>query len=265
MLGLNNLLEILFLSGICYLFMRWLQNDSRNLLIYFYGYWAAIGISYYANFAIMHLFLLHSAPFIFIFFILLHQEVIQKNFITFQKTITHMNLEPELVPENLVRAALYALNGTKHFLCIIQNDATDLSPFLTTPFFLHTPLTYDALCFIIDSSRFDHQKFIWCTASGSISSVNASLQSTSVASANTSVMPQWQQDALLLSVKTNTIILHADPATRSFDCVIHGTIHQKIPTHAILPFLKKNLHHIPTGKKSYEEKAIKYPPQQPSA
>jgi hypothetical protein len=239
----KDVIEIIFFTSIIYVFCLWLKKDkSHNLLFYFFGYCIIFCFSALLNLSTIVTFLIYSAPIALIIFIIFHQELLQRNFIT----LTHMpitSLETFDWPEHLIRASLHAINNNKQLICVIENQA-DLKPFLYTPIPCNTVLLQNLITILIDSTGFDQKKILWCNTQGKLVGINGEWQITAHETWQTQSvndLPTWKQDALLMTLKTDTIIYKADPTKRAFDVVIKGTVYENLAAHQTLLLLKKHL------------------------
>lgn len=244
LLFIKDLVEILFLSGAIYYFSLWLKKDRRhNLLVYFYAYCAIFLVANLLHLPTISAFLAYSSPLILILFIIFHQELLQRNFITLAKASVTISEEADEWLENIIRASLYAINNNKQLLCVIENHS-DLKPFLDTPVIFNSPLQQNILMLLLDSNGFDAQKLLWCNTHGRLVGINCTWRITSHdvwQSSQVKELPSWQQDALLMTLKTDTIVFKADPAKRTFDLITKGTLHENISAHHTLALIKKQL------------------------
>lgn len=236
-------IEIFFFATIIYFFCLWLKKDkNHNLLIYFFGYSVVFCFAALLNLATIVTFLIYSAPITLLLFIIFHQELLQRNFITL--TNTHSKaIEVADWQEQLIRASLHAINNNKQLICAIEHRA-DLNPFLYAPLVFNTPLSQNLITFLIDSAGFDQKKILWCNAHGKLIGINGEWQVTPHETWQTqsvTELPTWKQDALLMTLKTDTIIFKADPSKRVFDVVIKGTVYENLAAHQVLMLFKKHL------------------------
>lgn len=238
---LKNILEILFFSGIIYFFSLWLKKDKRaNLLFYFYAYAVIFSVTYFLNLSTIHLFLLYSSPFALLLFILLHQETLQRNFVTFTTSPSMTCTNNETWIENLIRICLHHMNNNVFLFVVIENQS-DLKPFIHSNYLLQSPLSLELLLLVTESPHFDKGKLLWCTSNGKLVGVNSSWQLLTSLHGLPSI-PTWQQEALLMTLKTDTIVFKVNPANRCFEVILKGTLYETINAHQIVPFIKKNLY-----------------------
>jgi len=238
-----NFVEIIFLSSTVYYFSLWLKKDKRhNLLLYFYCYCLLMIATYLLHLPTLNLFLLYTSPIALLLFIIFHQEQLQKNFITLVNTTkSHPKNTSEWL-ENLIRASLHGINSNKSLIVAIE-QCSDVSPFVEPACSLAGDLSFDSLLLVIDSPHFDQNKILWCSYQGQLKGVNCALLTSQTTPIGTDI-PAWQQYALLMTLKTDTIIFKTNIAQRTFDVVIKGTCTPNIPAHQILTFIKK---YVPTS------------------
>lgn len=237
----KDLLEIIFFSITIYYFSLWLKRDkSYNLLVYFYAYCALFCAASLIHLPTVTAFLLYSSPLILLFFIIMHQEILQRNFISVQKSSITANESDDWL-EQLLRASLYAINNNKQIVCVIENQ-TDLGPFLQTPLIFNSPLQQNIILLLMESSGFDAQKIVWCSATGKLIGINCTWRIATDdvwKSLDVKELPAWQQDALLMTLKTDTILFKADPVKRNFDIIIKGVLHENCSAAHALALIKK--------------------------
>lgn len=251
---LKNSIEIATLSGFFYYFSLWLKKDKeKNLVWYFYSYYLLFMGTWYFNFSVINYFMLYTCPLIFMLLIIVHQDILQRNFISLKKEIP-VSRNQEYI-EQLLRAALATLNKNKNFTCILEHQY-ELKPFIKTDFYLKADLTQECLSYLIDSQSFDEQKFIWCNTQGYILAINTQWkihQTQSMPEIHYSET-QWKEDAILITSKTDAVVIKGNPATRLFDLVTKGQVHEKISAHQILQLLKMQIIQSPQlGEKKYEQ------------
>ncbi len=241
--ALKDVIEILFFSSVIYCFCLWLKKDKKhNLLIYFFSYCLVFCFGVLLNLATVVAFLTYSTPITLLLFIIFHQELLQRNFIT----LTNMPIctsESSDWIEQLIRASLHAINNNKQLICAIEHR-TSLKPFLYSPLVFNSPLAQNLVSLLVDSTGFDSRKIFWCSSQGKLIGINSEWQvcpHETWQSQATIELPTWKQDALLMTLKTDTIIFKADPSKRAFDVVIKGTLYENLAAHQTLSLLKKYL------------------------
>ncbi len=243
MLGIfyvKNALEILFFSTLVYYFSLWLKTDKRhNLLLHFYTYCIGFFLAFILDFSTISLFLLYSSPIILILFIVFHEEILQRNFVTLNNNQPVVCQYDGQWLENLIRISLLTMNNNKSLYVVIENNS-DLKPFMSSDYIFNSPLSLELLMLITESSHFDSHKIIWCNSQGKLIGINSSWSFATASSVQNSV-PSWQQEALLMTLKTDTIIFKVNTKDRNFEIVLKGTLYHTISAHQVVPFIKKHL------------------------
>ena len=120
----QDYIEILFFSYVCYYFTHWLHKDrQKNLVGYFYGYCVfAIG-SYYGGFSTITFFLFAGFPAAMMIFIIMHQDILQRNFIALHNISTKVSLiKPLHWHEMLIRSCLVLLHKQQSVICVIEQQ-----------------------------------------------------------------------------------------------------------------------------------------------
>jgi hypothetical protein len=234
--------EILFLSSIIYIFSLWLKHDKRhNLLAYFYLYCTLLCITSIIGLSVLSIFLFYISPYIAIFFIIFHQDILQKNFISMRNKPSSFTEQNSDWLEHLMRATLQSINNNRSIVCIIQNQ-TNLEFFLDVPFIFNSPLHQNTISLLMESNTFDQHKMIWCTTTGILVGINATykLENNTILEHEKKI-PLWQQNALLMTLKTDTIIFKADASKRLFDIVIKGTLFENLSASHALALIQKHI------------------------
>lgn len=251
---IKNSIEILLLASCFYYFSVWLKKDKeKNLVWYFYCYFFLFITTWYTNLCTLNAFMIYTSPFVAILFVIVHQQILQRNFISIKKEkIPTTNHQDAL--EEVVRAALSSLNKNKHFYCILEH-LSDLRPFIKADFLLKAELKQESISYIIDSKSFDEHKFVWCTTQGQLLAVNTQwkIHQTQAHSEIQTMSNQWKEDAILITSKTDACVIQGNPETRLFELVVNGKLHEKISVHQLLQLLTMQINQssLP-GEKNYE-------------
>jgi len=117
------------------------------------------------------------------------------------------------------------------------------------------------------SQAFEQEKFIWLRYDGSIVSININLtqhQDDIWKEEKIQLMPQWKQDALLISTKTDAFIIATDMAGSSFTIITNGTVLSEISAENVLKIIKKHMNVVIKSKGTqYYECKKSHEKQQP--
>lgn len=241
-----DLIEIALFSSVIYYFSAWLKEDKQKpLLLSFYGYCVAITIGHIAHLQTVSSALFLFAPVLLVVFIVLHQDTLQRNFITLH------NITPSQTTANdwlelLVRSCLVAVSNNKPISCIIQKR-NDLHTLLSCPYEFKCKLSEGLLDLLINSSGFNPKKLIWLKDDGTLQAVNTSWKKNSVdtwLAQEIKEQEQWLQDALFFTAKTDALYCKINPSNRTFTLVAQGKLLEEVSAHAALKTIKKYLGHF---------------------
>lgn len=227
-------LEVIFFASLFYYIALWLKRDKKNnLLIYFYSYCLLSFIAHILQLTTVTYCLFLFSPVVLMFFGLIHQETLQRNFIAFKNTV------PMQVPEHnwlacLFRSCLVALNNNKELLCLIEHHDT-LQPFATASFAIDAQVQESLLDLILESPFYEPSKMLWITSSGRIVGFNTQWQQHQT-------MPlSWKDEAVLYTTKTDVLIIHLDPKQSTFTLAAHGKLFQQLNAHHAFQMIKKHI------------------------
>lgn len=248
---LEDAVEIIIFYFFIHSISGWLARTNNRFLLYFYAYLTILIIASLVSWTGIYSLLIYSGPFLGIFFIVFHQERLQKNFvalnkITFdQKTVTLSNQWPEL----LMRGLLYAMNKEKSVVCVLEY-AEPLP--LVVQHMIEAPLSLSLLTMIVDSTLFDQHKTLWLRKQMLIG-FNSSLvwnKTFSMLEPAVEHADNWIQDGLIITKKTDALIVRVDHKTRLFDLVCQGKLLEKVSSQTALSIIKKYSHLQPMQKET---------------
>ncbi|MCK5633245.1 hypothetical protein KAH94_05815 [bacterium] len=237
----RDLIEITFFTALFYYTSLWLKKDKqKNLLPYFYGYCALSFGAHFIGLTTISYTLFLFAPITAMIFILIHQEFLQKNVVAL-KNITpakHVTLN---WLETLIKTSLLTIDSGKSITCIIEQQDS-LQDLLTTPLFFNAQLKQELLTILLSSASFDQEKMVWVTTQGRFVGINAVWQKKITQhnlENNLHKMPKWKQQALFFTSKTDALVLHINPTSRTFDIVLNGMVIDRMHATKTLEFIKK--------------------------
>ena len=243
LLGWRDYSEIIFFGMVTYQIALYLKKDSHpHLLISFFGLCSVVIGAHHLGLTTISYLVPFGAPAIAMLFILFHQEFLQRNFITLRnKVASNKNVQCDWM-EILIRSCLIAINSNKELTCVIENRdhlATTIENGVT----VNSDISQNLLDILIESTAFNAHKMLWINSQGRLLGINSSWimdVDESWQQATVKELPSWQQDALLMTVKTDAIVLKASPTTRSFDVVKGGKLFGNLSAHDTLHLLKKH-------------------------
>ena len=251
-------IEILCYVGFVYYFSLWLSADKqKNLVMPFYAYCGALCASQLIGLYSLHMLLLYGAPCAVMVFILFHQQVLQKNFVTLRRYSVSTVQSASWV-ETLISMCLYAMNKNKNLsIAIEQNDI--LQPFVKSSCSMNAPVQEQIFEFIIDSTRLDPEKVIWIQNTGYILGANVTwydeLSPSMIDGAYGNCTPQ-QIMGIALTQKTDAIVITLCPQERTFTITMQGTIINSVTATMALNMLKKMMVGKPSKKVNSQAKGI---------
>lgn len=237
----RNIIEIMFFFSLFYYFSLWLNKDKqKNLLPYFYVYCSLTLLAYYTQLTTISYFLLLFAPVAVMLFILVHQELLQRNFVALKNIRPAQHIQ-NLWPESLIRSFLVAINNNKEINCVIENKDSLMS-FLYSPLVLNANIKQGLIKILQESELFDQKKMLWINTQGQLIGVNTSWKESVFQTLGQEEIKDrelWKQSALLLSSKTDALFLRVTPEKRTFDIIFNGKIIDNVKSNNALNIIRK--------------------------
>jgi hypothetical protein len=189
-------------------------------------------------------------------FSIVHQDILQKNFIALARLSARPEeKEPDWL-ETLVRACLVGINQNKTIYGVIENK-NSLAGILSSDMALHTNVQKNILAMAIDSVYYNQEKMIWLTAQGKLLGINAQWRATPsdiIVYSQASSLAQWQQEALFFTHKTDALVFAISPITRTFTLIAQGKIVEQVHANHAISTIKKFMYETNAvkGDTSYE-------------
>ena len=243
LLTVKDVLEILFFTTILYRFSLWLKKDlQKNLVPYLYAYSSAMALAYYLPLPTISSFLLVGAPVALIFLVVIHQEILQKNFVALKNYVPAKVASTDWL-ETLIRSSLIAINNNQSIRCIIEST-DNMQQFLNTPLVLHADIKQELLDIIFSSPSYTQNTLIWLNANGIIKGINAHWQmeyDDDWLAHDMHNLEKWKQDALFFSHKTDALIFNITPESRTFELIAGGKIFNNVSAPHVMYMIKKHL------------------------
>lgn len=243
----RDAVEIGFFATLIYYISLWLKKDQqKKLLPYFYTYCMLIFIAHHAQLStISHLFYTSSA-FILLFFVLIHQHTLQKNFVTLHALIPTRSHKHDWL-EVVTQSSLIALNNNKAFSCVIERHDL-LTSLLETPQPLYADATKSLLDIVMQSPLYDHTRMLWINAHGKLLGINARWlynHHEQISMPTSHDYDTWLQEALFFTSKTDALLFITTPATRTVTLVVQGKSKDKLAMHDARTIIKQYLAQAP--------------------
>ncbi len=263
----TDALEIFFFTTIFYHFSLWLRKDrQKNLLFSFYAYCALAFLSYAFKLDTMTYFLFLYAPVALMLFILLHQDILQKNFIVARSFKPVQPKQQEWLAV-LMQSLLVAVNRNKQVICVIEKNDS-LKTLLTSPLTFNTEANTDLLDILLNSPSFDATKMVLLNHQGNLLAINATWQSLVDETWTSDIqdMETWKQDAFLLTNKTDALVFSILPSSRTCTIIAQKKFLEGISINEAVITIKHYLYGsttpLPTYK-GYHESSTKRAGNQP--
>ncbi|MFA6065598.1 MAG: hypothetical protein WC707_00235 [Candidatus Babeliaceae bacterium] len=247
-------LEIGLLAVGIYYFLRWLSQDTeKNAIVWFYGYSILFFGAYYVQLQTVSLFLIITVPVVGLFFIIIHQHMLQKNFITMTRRAVSIADHTSDWLHTFISACLYGLNKHKDVVWILER-ADMLDVFLTSGSLVKAPLTGPIIELILSSenNNLKNNSMILIDRDGRLVAYDVSWVARGT---------DWKHDALLMSSKTDAIIIKASLSTRLFDIILFGISIERLSVGEVYDLLKyctkkgvreEVMHYVDSHYKNYK-------------
>lgn len=234
----RDCIELIIILTCCYLISKWLERDrTRTLLMYVYCYGIAVILSYVLNIPTINSILLFSAPGVLVAAIVLHQESLQKNFITPYKVMPATTTSDWF--DELMQSCLVAINLNRPFICVIQHN-DDLQSLLTTDCSVNAPLLKTLVVTLINSTLFQEHSIIWTTTNGYLVGINC----TWIHALDSTMQPEkssvWDT-ACTVSLKTDALFFKINPEKNSFDLAMRGNVLSNLTSNNCLKIIRQYL------------------------
>jgi hypothetical protein len=243
LLTTRDFIEISFFIFLASYWLRWLNTDKgKNLALLFCGYSLLTYGSYYIELTTISTLLLICAPLAAIILLFLHQEQLQRNFISATRhAITTTNTIAWLA--EFMSFALNTLHK-KHDMVYIIERTHNLNILLTSPCTINAVATKELLDLLISQGTPTAMN-LWLSHGGIIIGMNALLNEKALenltVTAEVKGLPRWQREALIITHKSDALILHGSSQHNSFDVVIEGKIIEHMSAQQTMVLLQRVL------------------------
>lgn len=227
-----DIIEIIILTAIMYKIQLWLNKDKlSNLLLYLYGYASFLAFCYFCNLQTLYFLTIHISPLLTILSILMHQETLQKNFITSISSNTdNANI---LWPTELIKSIMHSINNNQEVWCIIEFN-NNLSQIIHCQYYINADISKDLLHIFLPINP--SNKLMWLNSYGKIIAINCNIDINA------------PEDLLNLTSKTDCIILKTDLKLRAFNIIYQGKLLEKVSPQQTIIFLEQKIETILKSK-----------------
>ncbi len=233
--------EVFFFSTVIYYFSRWLNKEhDKVLLLLFYGYCVLVLVAYYAQLTTISMALFIGAPVTLMLIGILHQERLQKNFITYKQRIIGAHDEKQW-PQELIAACLQALNKQRRLICMIERTDS-LQVFFTQACIINAHVKKELIAMALDACGAEKPLVLWLNHHGILRALQVTLADPAqnmLITTQAQTLPYWYQQALVITSKTDSLIITTCPETGLFDLILQESIAESLTAHQTLIFLQR--------------------------
>lgn len=237
----RDLLEIFCFALAFYYVALWLKKDKqKNLLPYFYGYCATIFGAHLLKLTTISYTLIMLGPIAAIIFILIHQELLQRNIVALKNITPAKRIHLDWL-DTLIRTSVSTINKGKTITCVIERTDS-LNSFLSTQLKFDARLEQGLLDILLDSPAFDQHRMIWVNTQAKLIGMNAAwkkITKDQQCAQSAEKLPTWKQQAIFFTSKTDAIVAQISPASRTFDVVMNGMVVDRMHATKTLELIKK--------------------------
>ncbi len=245
----RDVLEILLFSGILYYFSRWLAlHVTRKLVIMMYSYCLLIIVAYALSLPLIFNFLVVGAPVACMLLMLMHQNLLQKNFVVPQKIVPARRDQSWI--EALVQSCMIASAQNKTVTIVIQHH-DDIRAYIHNGCLIESPCHKELLLMLLQSATYNSESFVYIDSDGMIVSLNSVFKNVGDRPSCDSPLSATQESALVLSAKTDALIVHCDHGTCIFNVILRGSITSKLTAQSCTRLIDDYVHDLFTSKKGF--------------
>lgn len=239
--GIKDILEIFILSLPIYAFSTWLIADTnKQLLLSFYGYCAALLLSFAFGLQTLGFALLVASPAALLLCIALHQKTLQKNFVTFKKMVPAETTVSSW-HESLIRECLVIANNNENITCVLeQRDAVE--PYLASSVPLQCTIDHATLSFITSSTHYQEESMLIFSSTGNLIAANAVWKmptSASWLSGAINLEKLIEHNTLFYSTHFDAITISLSHKKRLFTLIFDGKKYENLSATQTLVLLQK--------------------------
>ena len=250
-IAIKDIIEIVLFSSIGYAVLRFLARD-RDLFIKALGCFGLLLITYFFDLQGLYHFLLFFLPIIGVLFVLFHKETLQKNYVYLKRIQSPKNHEI-FNPEQLVRILLNTMNAGNDFACIVELQ--DEIP-LMSDHILNATLSETIVDMLVSSSLFDKQRLV-LLRDGQVASFNCAYnvsQEDCFIDKNIKQLSPWKEHGLLITQKSDAIVIAIDARSRYFTLIAQGRIQDHLNAQAALRIIE----HCCNAQGSFKEESYEH-------
>ncbi len=209
----QDLFEIAVLSWVLYKVMHLLAHDTQKpLLKYFYIYFSLIIFAYSYNCQTLQILLLVSAPALLTFFIVVHQETLQKNFVALYRPAIYV--KKEIWHYGLIQLCQKQASKNQSTAFILEKRH-NLETLVTNGISCNATFSPSVCELLYTTPLVFSEHFFLIQYDGTIRGLNVTINEHSVL--HSATLPEERE--LFLTAKTDALLLKMDATTLTFSCI----------------------------------------------
>lgn len=229
----QDIAEITALWAVFLYITRWcIKEGTYRLVFSFYAYVGTYLLTHIASMTTINGLLTAFAPAYGIILLFIHKDSIQQRLIPLQTN----SIDQQAWPETVIQTALIAASKNSALTYVLeQTDA--LVPYATTAIECNAPLTKELIEMITTSTVVTQDHVVVITPTGKLTMLVHGWEKNSLEmwfTKEAAEQPQWIQDALFVTTKTDAVVFRYDPLMRSFTIISKGIITHTISAAALL-------------------------------
>lgn len=227
----QDIVEIMVFSWGLYKSMTILAYDSQKpLLRYFLLYSTLIIFSYTFNCTTLQTLLLITAPALSTFFILIHQDTLQRNFVALYRPA--VSLKKEIWHLALIQFCQKQASKNYSSAFILEKKQ-NIESLLTITIPCHATFSNLLGELLYSSPAVYEHHYLLIEFNGTIRGINVSINSHTILN-NEEIIHDKE---LFLTAKTDALILHMDATTLTFTCIHNNKKITDLSAHTITSIL----------------------------
>lgn len=231
-----------------YSFAVWLHRDqTKKLFPLFLSFCTIFLLSDFLALTTLNNFLLYFCPLFLMLFVLAHQSIIQRNFVT-AKNITPAQVDSWQWIQELVKSMVFGFSNNKNLLCIIEHNDS-LEQFIHNGIVIDTFLNKDLLNTLLMSSLWQEQTITYITKTGILKGINGRIADIEF---NLEQETLEEQKAAILATKTDCIYIKTDSPSRTFSITIQAKVMEHLTAAQTLSILETYYKKNKMKDESYE-------------
>jgi hypothetical protein len=255
----TDLIEIIFFTASIYYFSLWLKQDrTKNLLVPFYCFCIITLLANTFHLQTISSFLFFYGPAILMLFVLMHQELLQRNFVSLHNIKPQNGSSTKNWIQTIIQIALRARTQNKTMRIVIEHTDS-IGTSIIAPFRLETDIQGSLLTVLLDSSSFDQNNMIWLKSNGKLIAINSEWAYHSQKEWIADELKDtdaWLTDTLLFTSKIDALALLCSPERNGFTIIAQGKVIQEVSATQAIRIISHSLK-IPMSKKGEKIYEIK--------